>query len=119
MWFVEPHPFPARGSPSDWARRDNKVTKGDRVEPLLPVWDSVHCSRVNFTLPVSFLFYHTDKYGPEEQSSRWTTGEWQQEVHNCFIIFTICSTVIRGDSVARDPKLLSMYTVEQRGVSRS
>ena len=35
MWFGEPHPFPERGSHHlrDWARRDNKVTKVDRVEP--------------------------------------------------------------------------------------
>jgi len=32
MWFGEPHLFPERDHLPDWARRDNKVTKGDRVE---------------------------------------------------------------------------------------
>ena len=33
MWFGEPHLLP------DWARRDNEVTKGDRVE-LSPPHDA-------------------------------------------------------------------------------
>jgi len=32
MWSGEPHPFPKDDHLPDWARRDNKVTKGDRVE---------------------------------------------------------------------------------------
>jgi len=33
MWLGEPLPSPGkRFSYSDWARRDNKVTKGDRVD---------------------------------------------------------------------------------------
>jgi len=32
MWFGEPHPFPERDHIPDWARRDNQVKKGDRVE---------------------------------------------------------------------------------------
>ena len=36
MWFGEPHPFPERGEHlPDWARRDNKVTKGDRVQYIV------------------------------------------------------------------------------------
>ena len=34
MWFGEPHPFPKENHLPDWARRDNKVTQGDRVECL-------------------------------------------------------------------------------------
>jgi hypothetical protein len=30
MWFGEPHPFPDHLP--DWAHRDNKVAKGDRVD---------------------------------------------------------------------------------------
>ena len=37
MWFGEPHPFPEKEDHlPDWARRDNKDTKGDRVENLKP-----------------------------------------------------------------------------------
>ena len=37
MWFGEPHTFPEKEDHlPDWARRDNKDTKGDRVENLKP-----------------------------------------------------------------------------------
>jgi len=32
MWFGEPTRFPKEDHVPDWARRDNKVTKGDRVD---------------------------------------------------------------------------------------
>ena len=32
MWFGEPHPFPE--NLPNWERRDNKVTKDDRVETV-------------------------------------------------------------------------------------
>jgi len=32
MWFGELTRFPKEDHLPDWARRDNKVTKGDRVE---------------------------------------------------------------------------------------
>ena len=32
MWFGEPQPFPGKRFSYQTARRDNKVTKGDRVE---------------------------------------------------------------------------------------
>jgi len=35
MWLGEPHPLPKEDRPLNWARRDNKVTKGDRVEHVL------------------------------------------------------------------------------------
>ena len=40
----------------DWARRDNKDTKGDRVEGihLLPLWPFIICSRMKFTFSYSF-----------------------------------------------------------------
>ena len=52
MWFGEPHPFPERGSPTRLARRDNTVTKTDRVE-----WETeklLH-SILFFLLPFHFL----------------------------------------------------------------
>jgi len=43
--------FPKEDHLPDWARRDNKVTKGDLVEPLLPlrpVQNLSACTRVHF-----------------------------------------------------------------------
>jgi len=37
MWFGEPHPFSKEGRLPDWARLDNKATKGGRVDKLFTV----------------------------------------------------------------------------------
>ena len=42
-------------------------------------------------------------------------GVWDDGVCKCGLCLTILSYFIQGDSLTRSPKLMSIYTVEQRG----
>jgi len=108
MWFVEPHPFPERYLPPDWARRDNKVTKGDRVDRTVEI-SSLHNTMIKNTvfwtwglivwqtLP-TFLrninrssYLITRRRIPKSRalSTSQTTDQWSEEISTtrCWCVF--------------------------------
>jgi len=73
MWFGEPHLFPKEDHLPEWARPDNKVTKGDRVERF-DVLAAVR-QRISFIWDVTLLKWVMES---------WRCDPWKWKAHFFF-----------------------------------
>ena len=97
MWFGEPSPFPERGSITyHWARQDNKVTKGDRVEVVLITSYEVLISR-----------YEHAQHGILKNI--FTNSSWRYVRWLCWIIRALQSRMLHEGSKSSGKKCAKYY----------